>query len=459
MRRVFTVFFTFVLRIFYRRIEIDGQERVPLHGPAVFVLNHPNALIDPGLILCLAPRPVSFLAKSTLFNTPGVSWLVKGFDSLPVYRQDDNADPAQNQRTFDMARDLLARGGSIALFPEGTSHSDPALRRFKSGASRLALGAAANAAPGTPPLKIVPAGIFYTDKRTFRSELLICYGEPFDVTPQPLDERFEPPRDAVHALTEQLRLRLDDLVLQAEHREALALAATAERIFKAANPTPDPDDDSLTWTVTLRRRILDTWHRLREAHPQRLDHITQRVNAYEARVNALGLDVEHIAPQSFTLGAVLTYTLRALAFFLLLGPFALVGTLIHLPAWHLIRYLSVKLAKGEEDMISTIKLLASLLFFPASWLLATLPFLAVAPASYVLAALALAPLSGYLALLWHERFERTRDAARGLWVFLRRRAEYRALHDERDAIRRELLALWDEIQAEPGDADADPRGG
>ncbi|MBL8974611.1 MAG: 1-acyl-sn-glycerol-3-phosphate acyltransferase, partial [Myxococcales bacterium] len=66
LRTVVRHSFGLALRVFFRRIEIVGAERVPATGPVIFVLNHPNALIDPAFLLCLAPRPVSFLAKAPL---------------------------------------------------------------------------------------------------------------------------------------------------------------------------------------------------------------------------------------------------------------------------------------------------------------------------------------------------------------------------------------------------------
>ena len=59
-----------VLRVFYRRIEASGLARVPASGPTILVLNHPNGLMDPLLLLCLSPRPVSFLAKSPSSRCP-----------------------------------------------------------------------------------------------------------------------------------------------------------------------------------------------------------------------------------------------------------------------------------------------------------------------------------------------------------------------------------------------------
>ena len=77
MRPLLRALFGFVLRIFFRRIEVSDAARVPPVGPVIFVLNHPNGLIDPAFLLCLAPRRVSFLAKAPLFidDSAGLSIL------------------------------------------------------------------------------------------------------------------------------------------------------------------------------------------------------------------------------------------------------------------------------------------------------------------------------------------------------------------------------------------------
>src|SRR5919199_192317 len=162
-RRVLVAVLRVALRVFFRRIEIVGSERVPRGGACVFVLNHPNALVDPVFILCHAPRRVSFLAKEPLFRMPVIGALARSLDAIPVYRrQDEGSDPARNRETFARARELLRRGGSIAVCPEGASHSDTKLRPVKSGAARIPLGVV-----GVDPaidLRIVPAGLYYTAK-------------------------------------------------------------------------------------------------------------------------------------------------------------------------------------------------------------------------------------------------------------------------------------------------------
>src|SRR5215211_5937755 len=107
IRRIIVALVRLALRIYFQRIEVTGIERVPLDTPVIFVLNHPNALVDPVFLLCLAPRPVSFLAKEPLFRMPIIGYFVKQLDSRPVYRrQDEGQDVTKNEETFIAAREL-----------------------------------------------------------------------------------------------------------------------------------------------------------------------------------------------------------------------------------------------------------------------------------------------------------------------------------------------------------------
>src|SRR6266550_68936 len=141
-RRIIVAILRFAMRVYFRRVEVVGIEKVPRESPVIFVLNHPNALVDPAFLLSLASRRVSFLAKSPLFRMPVLGYFVRAMDSLPVYRQqDEGEDVSKNREVFIAARKLLARGGTIGICPEGVSHDEPRLRPIKTGAARIALGA------------------------------------------------------------------------------------------------------------------------------------------------------------------------------------------------------------------------------------------------------------------------------------------------------------------------------
>ena len=119
-RRLVHLIISIALRLFFYRIQTSNAHIVPLQGPLIFVLNHPNGLIDPAMVFCALPRRISFLAKSTVFGLPVVSWILRVVEALPLYRRiDAQADVANNQRTFAACHALLQRGRCIALFPEG----------------------------------------------------------------------------------------------------------------------------------------------------------------------------------------------------------------------------------------------------------------------------------------------------------------------------------------------------
>src|SRR5256885_4599558 len=77
-----------LVELFYPRIEVRGRANLP-PGPIVFVLNHPNGLLDPLVLMSGLDRHMSFLSKSTFFANPIGRLLMRAFDALPVYRQRD----------------------------------------------------------------------------------------------------------------------------------------------------------------------------------------------------------------------------------------------------------------------------------------------------------------------------------------------------------------------------------
>jgi glycerol-3-phosphate O-acyltransferase/dihydroxyacetone phosphate acyltransferase len=467
----------FALRVFFRRIEVVGRSRVPRDGACLFVLNHPNALIDPAFLLAFAPRRVSFLAKSPLFRMPVIGFFVRALDSIPVYRKQDEGEGAssRNRETFERSAELLTRGGTIAICPEGASHSEPYLLPLKTGAARIALGAAsemqkdeggrsegkdegdaekdevnaeqASLHPSSfrphPSVYVVPAGLYYTAKTSFRSGALLYFGEPIGVEAAAEDEHGEPARERVRELSDRIADSLRSLTLNADRHEALTMVGRAERIFSS-----DEDEGvSLERELRRRRRFVEGYAYHRTHSPERLEVLEARIHQYEEALTQAGFE----DPRQLTAATVSEYArawtiLSRVALFLLLSPAALAGVALHYPAYKLAGLLATKFARQYDDVLSTFKIAAALLLFPVTWCALALLLYRFAGWWGALTALVCGPLTGYLALRTREEFDRFRAGTRAALFFVRERSFFRSLLEERRRIRREILALGDEAE-------------
>lgn len=447
-RRILCALLRLALRIFFRHIEVAGLERVPASGPVIFVLNHPNGLVDPVFILCLAPRRVSFLAKSPLFRMPVIGYLVRALEAIPVYRrQDAGEDTSRNRETFEKCRALLKRGGTIAICPEGVSHNEPRLLPLKTGAARIALAAASSNSEAFD-LKIVPAGLYYTSKTTFRSAALLYFGSPVAVEPVALEADGNPPHEAVHALSDRIEGALREVVLNAEHEEALATISRAERIFSSVESGAQDEGFSLARELQLRRRFIEgyAFHRARSF--ARLAALEARIRRYEEELKQAGLDLEDLSASGASSARVARYALTRLLPFLLLSPLAVAGTILHYPAYRLAGFFATKFSNEADDVVSTIKIIAAMLLFPLTWVGIAAACYTLAGWKTTLAALVLAPLAGYAAVLFSEELDRFTGGLKALAFFIRRRWFFLQLLAERRAIREEILALGDEAAQE-----------
>ena len=135
-----------LLRLWFR-MHVSGAEHIPRSGAAIVAPNHKSFLDSFFLAVC-TPRQLRFMAKTELIE-PRYGRLLVRLGAFPVRRGQSDADAIETART------ILAQGGLLALFPEGTRIRDPdELGHPRLGAGRLALET------GSP---LVPAAITGTD--------------------------------------------------------------------------------------------------------------------------------------------------------------------------------------------------------------------------------------------------------------------------------------------------------
>jgi 1-acyl-sn-glycerol-3-phosphate acyltransferase len=392
----------------------------------IFVLNHPNGLIDPALVFVALPRRISFLAKSTLFRMPVISFLLRTVEALPLYRRiDAGEDVSKNQKTFELCRELLQRGGSIALFPEGVSHNSPKLLPMKTGAARIALGAAA---AGESPIdvKIVPVGLYYTNKTTFRSEALLHFGEPFSVPNIAMDEDGQPPKPAVKELTARIETELRDVTLNAESEAELHVARIAEEIFASAAKNKNLGEK----LDFLKQYVAETDDA----------GLAKRLREYDDKLSDVGLEPEHLSLAQLTRGFVAYRAFVQTWVLILLSPFALFGAILHAPAYQLGKLVAYLYSRhGADDVASTVKVLAGMVFIPLTWIITAIVLYFLSGWQLAVASIPFSFLCGYIALYSLEEFAEMSGWARAIWIFFTRREMFLRLFVERRELQEELV--------------------
>jgi 1-acyl-sn-glycerol-3-phosphate acyltransferase len=463
LRRLVHAVISIALRLFFRRIETSRATLVPSEGPLIFVLNHPNGLIDPALVFTALPRRISFLAKSTLFGLPVIGGLLRTVEALPLYRRvDAGAEMNQNRRTFEACRKLLRRSRCVALFPEGVSHNAPGLLPVKTGAARIALGAISvgsldgskageslDASPSRESveaalpldLKIVPVGLYYTSKTSFRSEALMRFGHPLEVRPVELDEQGEPPREAVHELSARIEAALREVTLNAESEEQLDVVRKAERLFSSIDEGINMELPLAARFDFLRRLASGRWTEWLSAHGP-IEDLRRRVTRYEEELRRIGLAPENLSLSRHSRWYVFRHFLLRTGLLVALAPLALAGAALHYPAYLLCALLPRLFPKhGVDEIAPTVKILGAIVFMPLTWLTVTgLSFFRWGWRA-ALVAFPMTILCGYVALRSFEEAYDMRGWFRAVLLLFRRRQLFLRLLLERRALRNEISRM------------------
>lgn len=108
------------------RLRARGIERVAESGGGLVLINH-QSFLDPLLVGVPLQRPVSFLARDTLFPIPFVGWVLRSTYAMPINRD------AASTGTIRQAIRRIDDGFLVGLFPEGTRCVEGKVGEFKPG--------------------------------------------------------------------------------------------------------------------------------------------------------------------------------------------------------------------------------------------------------------------------------------------------------------------------------------
>ncbi len=272
------------MRVFFRRIAVRGAENVPESGPLILAANHPSSVVDAFSIGLATPRKVHFLARSTMFDSPWRARLLARLGVIPIHRRLDAAERmGGNVEIFRHCHALLEAGGVIGIFPEGISHVDPQVKEMRTGAVRIGLEAEARRGFSLG-VRVVPIGLNFSRPDPHRrGELTLRIGAPIPLVRHAEAYRADPAA-TVTALTDELRARIEALVV---HLDDLSQAPIVEAAFEVfapdwvADPLLLPEiGDEATRRIELKQGIADAIGYYARFQPAWARGLEQRLAAY-----------------------------------------------------------------------------------------------------------------------------------------------------------------------------------
>jgi 1-acyl-sn-glycerol-3-phosphate acyltransferase len=185
---------------------VKGLENVPRTGPLIVVCNH-LSFVDSVFLPLMIDRQMAFLAKSDYFTGKGIKgWFIRFFmtsaGQLPIDRSGGKASEA----SLNAGLQVLAEGGVLAIYPEGTRSPDGRMYRGRTGVARMILEA---------HVPVIPAAVIGTEKvmplgsnipKVHRVGVVI--GEPLDFS---RFEGMETDRFVLRSITDEIIYEMNSL--------------------------------------------------------------------------------------------------------------------------------------------------------------------------------------------------------------------------------------------------------
>lgn len=114
------------LKLARLEITVAGLERLDLGRPYVFMPNH-SSFLDVLLVFAFIPHNFRSIVKEEFFSIPLFGLTVKSSGQIPL----DRKSPRRGLQSIRRAAELLKKGVSIVVFPEGTRSPDGKIHEFK----------------------------------------------------------------------------------------------------------------------------------------------------------------------------------------------------------------------------------------------------------------------------------------------------------------------------------------
>ena len=382
-----------IMETWFREISTVDVDTLPEEGGIIYTAWHPAGLIDPMLMMAALPGGLTFTAKSTLFNIPILSRIMKWINVQPVQReQDSDASPEErkraNSKLVDTLAELVANGERIAIFPEGMSHTESHAVELKTGAARILLEAHRRAnKSGKPAPSIVPIGLHYSDQHKFRERVSMQINRAVETPPMPNREGAPKPTpeelvehgDVAHdrawcrQVTSMLQTEINRISHAQESWEDRELVWRARRMIHTIRSGENVSKISYNEAVMGSRRVRAAWQYFSVNDPQRTEEIETKFKSHHQEMERIQLRSWELQDREKKISKkafVKNFALWVWSASWMLGFVTWSAMIATGAPYMFVRVFVARKARKEENKagIGSMKLLYSIGLYPIWWL-------------------------------------------------------------------------------------------
>jgi hypothetical protein len=172
--------------------------------------------------------------------------------------------------------------------------------------------------------------------------------------------------------------------------------------------------------------------------------LEEKIAAYESDLKTSGVTSESLSVLQHPTAYVFRYLILRLVLVILLAPLAIVGAIIHSPAYVFSNFIGQMFkTHGADAAGSTYKIVAAMIFMPLTWLVTALFVWYFFSWQVALLSIPLTITCGYVALRSSETLIDLAVWAKSAWLLFRQRALFLRLLFERESLQKEIGDMMD----------------
>ena len=376
----FVPFIRIALKVYFKKIYIINEHKMPLGKKTLYLLNHPTSFVDPILLAAQTKAYLHFLIRGDVFKKGVALRMLNSINGIPIFRATDSRNAKdKNNVTFDRIAEVLHRNGSVMIMPEGSTDKRRKLRPFKKGFAHMAMHYWKNYQQDD--INIVPVSLSYSDPTRIRSIVHVKFDDP---------------------------IPLSDYLKQYEDNQVKTINLMRDDAYKVMRKNiVHIEDDSDAPLVDQLIRLEHNSHKFSvlpikddsEALLQKEIKVTEHVNKLNEEGKALlSADVKkykHALAKAKLSDAVVSRNKKwnplSSLLLLIMLPFAFLGYVLNFLPVYSGKRIAHKLMKRDE-FICSVKIGASIVFYQIYFLIIAIISFILLPWAYALAILGSIPL-------------------------------------------------------------------